>query len=278
MVKISAFADEVSYFFEEQLKFLNMHDIKYIELRGVNARNLMNLPPKDLNLAKKLLNDYSIKVSAIASPIGKIEINKDFKKHFSLFKHAVEVANFFETPLLRVFSYYAPKGESINDYRQEVMDRMMLKAEFLKGSNIMMVLENDSNTYGESAEKCVDIIETVNSENLKLTYDPGNFVWGLKIKNNIEKCWPLMKSNVAHIHLKDWMVGSNKTGSIPGDGDGQISELISELAKINYSGFITIEPHLKSGGQFGGQTSPEQFTLAINRVKDMCKKTGLVYS
>jgi sugar phosphate isomerase/epimerase len=120
----------------------------------------------------------------------------------------------------------------------------------------------------------VDIVKTVNSPKLRLVYDPANFVWGQKITDNVEKCWPLMKPYVVHIHIKDWKLG-DALGSIPGEGDGQIKELLTELAAINYEGCLTMEPHLKAGGQFGGDTGPELFSKAIAAVRELAAEVGL---
>ena len=83
-----------------------------------------------------------------------------------------------------------------------------------------------------------------------------------------------MKPYVAHIHIKDWKLGAD-TGSIPGKGDGQIRELLAELAAINYDGCLTMEPHLQVGGQFGGSTGPELFSQAITAVREIAAEVSL---
>ena len=176
------------------------------------------------------------------------------------------------------FSYYPPEGKLIDDYREEVLERMSKKASYLSGTNIKMVHENESHIFGHSAQNCVDIVKTVNSNHLKLAYDPANFVWGDDITNNMDVCWPLMKPYVVHVHIKDWKLGSKDIGSLPGEGDGQIHELLKELAYIDYQGFITLEPHLRTGGQFGGDTGPELFEQAILATKGLCNDVGLRYN
>lgn len=84
-----------------------------------------------------------------------------------------------------------------------------------------------------------------------------------------------MKPYVVHVHIKDWKLGAN-TGSVPGDGDGQIEELLTELAAGGYDGCLTMEPHLEVGGQFGGSTGPELFSRAIKAVRYLADKAGLV--
>jgi sugar phosphate isomerase/epimerase len=226
---------------------------------------------------KKKLNDNGISVSAIASPIGKIKLDESFEKHLNRFRHAIHLAHFFNAPYIRVFSYYAPDGKHIDDFRDEVIRRMRVKANLLDGSGITMVHENEADIYGCSAAHCADIIQSVDSPNLKLVYDPGNFVWTEHITNNMEVCWPVVATFVVHVHIKDWKLGSINTGSIPGEGDGQVKELLATLSAINYTGHLTLEPHLEHGGQFGGKTGLELFEKAINATRILCDAVGLGY-
>ena len=48
-------------------------------------------------------------LSAIGSPIGKAKINDSWDAHFERFKIAVDAAEYFAAPLLRLFSYYPPE-------------------------------------------------------------------------------------------------------------------------------------------------------------------------
>jgi len=275
MAKLSAFADEVTDDFLEQVKYLAGEGVGYIEPRFINKKNIMDLTKGQLKEAKKMIKDHGLKVSAIGSPIGKVKLDEPFGPHLDKFKHAVELAMFFETPYIRMFSYYAPEGQNIDDYRDQVMERMAAKVEVLKDVNITMVHENEANIYGHTAEQCVEIIKTIDSPKLRLVYDPANFVWGEKILDNVESCWPIMKPYVVHIHIKDWKLGAKDVGSIPGQGDGQIKELLAELAAIDYEGCLTMEPHLQTGGQFGGSTGPELFSKAIAAVRELAAEVGL---
>ena len=275
MAKLSAFADEVTEDFPAQVEYLATEGVGYIEPRFIDKKNIMDLTKAELNEAKKMILDQGLKVSAIGSPIGKVRLDEPFQEHLDKFKHAVDLAVFFETPFIRMFSYYAPQGQNIDDCREQVMGRMGAKVELLRGVDVTMVHENEANIYGHTAQNCVEMVETINSPKLRLVYDPANFVWGEKITNNVEVCWPVMKPYVVHIHIKDWKLGAKDVGSIPGQGDGQIKELLAELAAMDYDGCMTMEPHLETGGQFGGSTGPELFTRAIAAVREIAAEVGL---
>ena len=275
MAKLSAFADEVVDDFRGQVEYLAKEKVGYIEPRFFSKKNIMDLTQQELNDARKLIRDYGLKVSAIGSPIGKVRLDQPFEPHMEKFKHAVELAQFLGTPLIRMFSYYAPEGKNIDDYRHQVMDRMVAKVEALAGTDVIMVHENEAHIYGHSAANCVDLAQEIDSPRLRLAYDPANFVWGEKITNNVEVCWPRMKPYVVHIHIKDWKLGAKDVGSMPGRGDGQIKDLLAELAAMKYQGCLTMEPHLQAGGQFGGSTGPELFSQAIAAVRNLAREVGL---
>jgi sugar phosphate isomerase/epimerase len=249
--------------------------VGYIEPRFINKKNIMDLTRSELKKAKKIIDDHGLMVSAIGSPIGKVRLDEPFEPHMDKFKHAVDLAVLFETPYIRMFSYYAPEGRNIDDYREQVMERMAAKVEVLADTDVTMVHENEARIYGHTAAHCVELVETINSPKLRLAYDPANFVWGEKITNNVEVCWPIMKPYVVHVHIKDWKLSAKDVGSIPGEGDGQIKELLAELAAMNYEGCMTMEPHLQAGGQFGGSTGPELFTKAIDAVRQIAADVGL---
>ena len=278
MAKLSAFADEVTDDFLGQVKYLVKERVGYIEPRFIDKKNIMDLTRDELNDARKLMQDNGLEVSAIGSPIGKVRLDGPFAPHLDKFKRAVDIAILFESPYIRMFSYYAPQGRNIDEYRDQIMERMAAKAEMLKGIDVTMVHENEAHIYGHSARNCVDIARTINSPKLRLAYDPANFVWAEGITDNVESCWPLMKPYVVHVHIKDWKLGAKDVGSIPGEGDGQIKELLAELAAMNYDGCLTMEPHLQAGGQFGGSTGPKLFSKAIAAVRTIADEVGLELS
>ena len=277
MIRISAFADEVSPRLEEQIAYLKSAGVKHIEIRFVDGRNVTSLTENEAADVKARLDEAGIGVSAIASPIGKYRIDDDFGPHMELLRHTLRLARILGTRQIRIFSFYAPEGGTIEDYRSEVTERLRRMAAEAEGTGIRLVHENEAGIFGHTADNCALLMSEVSSPAMILAYDPANFVWGESIADNIESCWPKMKPYVGHVHIKDWRTGSKDTGSLPGDGDGQIEMLMRELAAMNYDGYVTLEPHMSSGGQFGGQTSAAQFDAALERVRGYCRDCNLQY-
>ena len=57
----------------------------------------------------------------------------------------------------------------------------------------------------------------------------------------------------AHFHIKDWIKGA-KHGSLAGEGQGRIEDVMTDAVAAKYDGFATLEPHLLGGGPTGGVT------------------------
>lgn len=242
---LTGFSDEISPDFSEQLAQVKLLNINYIEIRGVNGKNITAHTPKEVHKLKKQLDIAGVKVSAIGSPLGKINIEDDFKSHFELFKHTIEIAKILQTKYIRLFSFFMDANKT-DSYRDEVMRRMKAFCDYVKGTDIILLHENEKDIYGDTARRCLDIYETLNSPNLKLIFDPANFV-----QCNIETyphAYYMLKDYVIYYHIKDAVI---KTGKVvpAGFGDGHISDIIRELEDIGYEGFLSLEPHL---GHFEG--------------------------
>ena len=80
---LSAFADEYCDDFSRQCEAMKGFGIDYIELRGVNGKNVSTLSGDEIKTVGKILSDTGMKISAIGSPIGKITLDGDFESHLN---------------------------------------------------------------------------------------------------------------------------------------------------------------------------------------------------
>lgn len=272
MLRLSAFADEISPNLDEQIQTCRENRVTHFELRGVNNKNVMEF---DAALRKEIrdkLRDNDMGVIAIGSPIGKVKINDPWAAHFDKFKMAVELAEYYEAPFIRIFSYYPPeKGGDMKKHREEVLRRMRAKVDYIHNHDVVLVHENEKNIYGEHGTECLDLMESIKSPKLRTAFDFANFVEaGDKPSEN----WPLLKPYTVHIHIKDCRRSDGKM--VPaGQGDGDIGPILKDAYASGYRGFLTMEPHLAQGGQFSGFTGPTLFKTAVDALRDVCKKHGV---
>jgi len=247
---ISGFSDEISPDFTVQLEEVNKLGIAYIEMRGVNGKNVAEHSIQEMQVIKKQMDQAGVKVSAIGSPIGKIQITDDFEPHFDLFKHIIDLARVLETKYIRLFSFFVDEGTA-DAHEEEVMRRMKALCDYVEGSDIVLLHENEKDIYGDTAARCRKIHDRVGSKHLKLIFDPANFV------QCGEKTYPyafdLLKDQVVYMHIKDAKAVNGEV--VPsGYGDGHLKEILSALNASDYKGFLSLEPHL---GEFVGFSALE---------------------
>jgi sugar phosphate isomerase/epimerase len=274
MVRISAFADEISKDPNEQLDVLAQHGIRHIEFRSIHGTNVMDLSPEQHEQFRALLRDRGFGLSAIGSPIGKIPITEPFEPHLARFESALALADFYETPRIRIFSYYIPKGEDPATHRDEVMRRMAAKAELARSRGVTLLLENERQIYGDTAPRVLDVLETVGSPSLGNIFDPANYV---EIGQPIDEAWQLLRSRTVHFHVKDYDTKLQR--NVPaGQGEGQIPRLIAEAVADGFDGFCVLEPHLTVAERMFGFTGPERFGDAARALQGELDKRQIAYA
>src|SRR5256885_2032865 len=81
-------------------------------------------------------------------PTGKVKIDEPWERHFDRFKIAVELAEFFGAPYIRIFSYYPPaKGQDMRNHRDEVMRRMRAKLDHIATIDVTLLHEKEKDIY-----------------------------------------------------------------------------------------------------------------------------------
>jgi 3-dehydroshikimate dehydratase len=284
MLKLAAFADEISPDLDEQVRVCRANDVTHVELRGVNGLNVLAFPKPLREEIRVKLRDNGMGVVGIGSPVGKSRIDEPWDRESDRFKVAVELAEFFGAPFVRIFSYYAPDpSRDIRAYRDEVVRRMRAKVDYLATvPGVTIVHENEKDIYGERGRQCLDLMRSVDSPRLRCAFDFANFVQaGERPRDN----WPLLKPYTAHIHIKDATFGAGGPGGgggagigkvVPaGEGDGDIAAILPDAYAGGYRGFLSLEPHLKVAGHSHGETGPELFKVAADALKNLCRAHGI---
>jgi 3-dehydroshikimate dehydratase len=271
-MKLCGFADEIAPELDEQIKFCKANGVTHIELRGVYGKNVLDFDKAVRDEVKTKFNASGLAVVSIGSPIGKVKINEPWERHFDRFKIAVDSAEFFGAPMIRIFSYYpADERADIHRQREEVVRRMRAKVDYIKGRKITLIHENEKAIYGEKGKDCLDLLKSVNSPQFRAAFDFGNFV---QVGENPLDNWPMLKPYTVHIHIKD--VISKEDRTVPaGQGDGHVEEVLVDLKNSGYTGCLSLEPHLKAAGPTSGFSGPALFQTAVDALKSLCRKTGI---
>ncbi len=274
MIRISAFADEIAPDPVEQIDVLSRHGIRHIEFRSIHGTNVLDLDRSQHEAFRSLLRERGFGLSALGSPIGKIKADEPFGPHLERFRIALDLADFYETPRIRIFSYYIPSGDDPASHRDEVIRRMAEKARIASERGVTLLLENEKGIYGDTAARVLDLLESVGSPALSHAFDSANY---LEVGQGIDEAWEMLRPRTTHIHVKDFDTTTHK--NVPcGEGQGQIPRIIAEAVSDGFDGFCTLEPHLIVAAQSHGFTGPERFGDAARALQDALDRKGIAYA
>ena len=276
--KISGFSDEIDSCVITQFEALNRLNIKYFELRGIDGKNISTLTDEQVKELKAKMDKYGIEASSIGSPIGKVNIEDDFAEHFELFKRVVFIAKELGSKYIRMFSFYTKEGGWNDEKREKVIKRLQTMIDYAKEQDVVLLHENEKDIYGDTIDRCLDIMETLACDNFKAVFDPANFVQsGQDTKSAIEK----LGKYIEYMHIKDSLADGKIVPA--GMGEGNVELVLKTLFEQGYAGFISLEPHL---GSFEGLAALElddkmeklpkggegTFTVAYNALNEILNR------
>lgn len=274
MIKLAAFADEASSSLEGQIAALKRNDIEYIELRGIDDKNISAITLEEAQRYAKRLSDAGIKVWSIGSPIGKINISDYSDEYKDKLRHICRLAKIFGTDKIRMFSFFEAY-ESGDKVISALSEMQKIAAE----EGVGLYHENEKAIYGDTLERVQEIMNKV--EGMYYIYDPANYV---EVGEDCGKTLETLYDKTDYFHIKDVIADTHEL--VPaGHGDGRIADIIAKIPD-DADKTLTLEPHLAlfSGyseidntemkNKFHFESNDEAFDAAANALKKLLEDQG----
>jgi sugar phosphate isomerase/epimerase len=275
MIRLSAFADEISPDLEEQISVLHDEGIRWVELRAAWDTNVLELSDEQLALIKERFGEEGIGVSVIGSPLGKVPVDVPLEEELGRVDRAMEIAELFGTRLIRIFSFYPPASSPTREeYRDGVLARIGEMAARAEARGLTLLHENDTGLYGDTIDRCADVMSNVPSPALKSAFDPANFIVSREVP--YPDAYDALHSRLAHVHVKDAL--PDRTVMAAGEGVARWPELLERLRADGYDGIFSLEPHLVAGGTYGGFSGPGMFKYASQAFQGLLRNMDWEYS
>jgi sugar phosphate isomerase/epimerase len=252
---LTGFADESSKTLEGQIKATKDLGWTYIESRNVDGKNIHDLPDADFDRAAGKLQDAGVKINCFGSAIanwGK-QITDPMDVTLAETRRAIPRMQRLGTKLIRIMSFAVLKERSPEDQMEsERFSRLRELQKMFTDAGITPVHENCMNYGGMGWTYTLRMLENV--PGLKLVFDTGN---PLFTPDYIKpKPWPRqsawefyahVRDHVAYVHIKDghWNEATqSNVYTFPGEGDGNVRQIVKDLLQRGYDGGFSIEPHL----------------------------------
>jgi sugar phosphate isomerase/epimerase len=301
---------------EEQLTLTRGLGLSYYSLRfvdvGEGVKNVMQLSDSEVGRLQQLHRDFEVRVSSIASPIGKVkllDVDDGTHNRYVPFERylreevarAIELAQAFETKLIRGFSFYAPAEDDPWEHLPRAAEQLRAIAEACAKADVIYGLEVEANLVGRNGELERALWDQVRHPNMGLIFDGGNLVCQGYDAGATFAQYAKMKPGLVWLHIKDYRVpeGPRAIGRVDEDalrnfvpadrGDTDHRRIFADLkaelpslgARLRERGvpgvFLDLEPHLKGGGQFGGFSGPDGYGVALRALCRVLDDVGVTY-
>ncbi len=255
MVYFTGFADEASPQVARQIDATRALGWHCIEARGMEGMNIHDLDQETFARAADALQAAGIRVNCFGSAIANWSkrIDEPFDSSLEEARRAIPRMQRLGTRLIRIMSFAVlPDREADDQLEDERFRRLRVLQTMFTDAGITPVHENCMNYGGMGWGYSLRLLEAV--PGLKLVFDTGNPVFTDDRmqpkpypKQSAWEFYRHVKAHIAYVHIKDgiWDAAQEQTRyTFPGEGDGDVRRILTDLLASGYDGGLSIEPHL----------------------------------
>ena len=277
---ISAFGDETATDFAEQLRVLTNLDIRHIDIRAAWGVNCSAFSAHHIADIQSLCAAHGVQVACMGSPIGKSPINEPIAIESERLKTIGATAHALGTRNIRLFSFY-PRAHDAAALQQSI-ERLGILTDIAAAHDLQLLLENEKGVVGDLPERCLALMQGVDSPHFRFIWDPANFVQ-CGAARQVDAWWDALHPYIGYIHIKDALLPAESADdgegrsevTVAGAGDGQVAELLAHLRDWGYAGVLSLEPHLLEARHSSGFSGAEGMGMAVAALRDLMAAAGI---
>lgn len=278
----SGISDEAGKDLATQIRAHKELGWSHLELRNVDNVQFTDLSDEAFAQAKATIEAAGMKVSCFASGIANWAccITDPLEKSTATLERAILRMNALGTRFIRVMSWPNKSG-ALDDtaWRAAAVHRMKVLGAMAEKAGIILAVENCDGWASTSAEAYGAFFEAVDSPAVKAVYDTGNAC--SHGHTNTWEWYQRCKKHIGMIHIKAHTGPRSESDkgehTFPDVGTSCVMETLKDIHANGYSGFVSIEPHLKAIAHEGKQITEAEAAYSTyveygKRLMAMCDK------
>ncbi len=252
-MKLTGFTDEASNLLEEQIRVTRELGWSYLSARTLGSHNVHDLEERAFDEFCEKLEDANIKVAEFGTLIGSWSkpITSDWAITLAEVERCIPRMQRLGVRFARIMSY-AQCEWGQDQLEEERFRRLREITSRFRDAGLEALHENCMNWGGFSADHTLRLLDEV--PGLRLVFDTGNPIFQKDRSKPAPHPWQdayefyrKVKHAIAHIHIKDGIMHPGQTEPeyrFAGEGQARVKEILADLIKDQYDGFIAIEPHM----------------------------------
>ncbi len=279
-MQLAAITDEISQEFEYALDVMLEYGATGAELRGLWGTNIADLTDAQAARAKAALQERGMQTVGLATPFFKCDLTPEtsnpgeaagamhlatplgLEQQMALLTRCIRLAHLFETPLLRVFTFWR-KEALTPEIEARIVDAFAAPVALAEREGVVLGLENEHACFIGTGAEAGRIAAAVNSPHLKIVWDPGNAYFAGETP--YPGGYDAVKPWLTHVHVKDGRLvetadqGLRPQWCVIGEGEIDYHGQFAALKQDRYAGWISLETHYRpdTGSGPDGKGTPE---------------------
>ncbi len=271
-MNLAVITDEIDADLGHALDVMAEYGVRGAELRQVWDKNIAEAPRDYWQRAKEELDARGILVAGIASPFYKCPMPGaepdgplgplhsatalGLGDQIALLERCIEAARFFDTELIRTFSFW--KQGPLTPLQEEmIVDAYAEPALLAERAGLTLIVENEHACCLATGAQTARVLAEIGSPAVRAVWDPGNaFMAGeLPFPTGYEA----IKDFIAHVHVKDASVAPGALApawAVVGEGEIDWAGQLAALKQSGYAGWLSLETH------YSGHATKEASTRA----------------
>lgn len=234
--------------------------LKYLKSLGLEGVDLFAKRLEDFDCsveeAKGFLGDLGLSPIVYCVQTDLISPDPEVRKSsLDAVRHGIDACG--KLGINHVFSYGGQHSNSGEEAIARYIDGLSQAAELAADAGMILSIENAGKMCHTDAE-LERVVDAVNSENMKVTLDPGNFVLaGCDPHTAAERLAP----KAIHIHVKNFVAAPGKEPRPfrycpAGEGIVDYRSIADILKSVGYEGYFSFEPE-------GGADAPVEAGMEL---------------
>jgi sugar phosphate isomerase/epimerase len=242
-MKIGIVTDEISTDIKEAFSLGLKWGIKDYEVRCIGANRVPYITPDDIAIIQGYRGHSEIRITALSPGVFKVPlsdkatIEKELEKTLPL---TFDLAKKLDCTNIIIFGFKKEADEAYDNLSQAIKS-LSEAAQQAQRHGMTLLVENEPGFWCDTGKNTTEIIELVNSPNLKANWDPANSACAGETP--YPTGYGYIKKFIANIHIKDTQGDPSKECVLIGDGivdwQGQLSALVND----GLLSHVTIETH-----------------------------------
>lgn len=239
---------------------IGMDAVEIIYQDGYKCALHSDTTQAELSDLKETLQKFSMEVSCIvsyASDYNQPDLHRR-KQACDDCRTCIRLASQLGAGYVRIYGGSYMEGEEDFEGKKRILVESMRElANEAKQYGVSLVIENHFNTMATGPQITYDIVKAIDMDNVGILYDQANisFLSG----EDYKKCIQIQKDKIFYVHVKDFQF--KKEGmkfsaasvshveederavitKIVGEGILPWSDIINELARVGYDGYLSLE-------------------------------------